>query len=418
MFKRLPHNYPSSVHHKLVSELFRSAQLAGRSQQKATQALQLPAYCHELSHAIFNGSYSPEPYQHFAITEPKLREIYAPSFKDRIVQMWVCSHLTPLMENRFIDDTYANRKGKGTYAAIEKSQKLMRQPKHQWALSLDIYSYFNQIDKTLLLNKIERLVANATIHPLKQRCLIEVTKQIITHDTAREALTRTGDQSLLHAIPKHKRLIHSPKGTGLPIGSVTSQLMGNYYLNDLDHFIKHELKVKGYVRYMDDLFLLADSPDTLRYWQQEIKHYLKEHLKLKLHPTKVHLDKVKHGFDYLGYRIYGHHKFIRQSTVQSLKQRLRYFRSLLAPNDTCLNELPPERGQWQRWYRAGNTPPLGLPLYRAMLSTINSYYGLLSHANHCRLRKSLYHHHFGELKTLFIPANAHYTSVKLRSCHF
>lgn len=72
---------------------------------------------------------SPEPYQHFAITEPKLREIYAPSFKDRIVQMWVCSHLTPLMEKRFIDDTYANRKGKGTYAAIEKSQKLMRQPK-------------------------------------------------------------------------------------------------------------------------------------------------------------------------------------------------------------------------------------------------------------------------------------------------
>lgn len=124
--------------------------------------------------------------------------------------------------------------------------------------------------------------------------------------------------------------------------------MGNYYLNDLDHFIKHQLKVKGYVRYMDDLFLLADSPDTLRYWQQEIKHYLKEHLKLKLHPTKVHLDKVTHGFDYLGYRIYGHHKFIRQSTVQSLKQRLCYFRSLLEPNKTFSNVHPPERGLWQR----------------------------------------------------------------------
>ncbi|WP_372117684.1 reverse transcriptase domain-containing protein [Vibrio sp. 10N.222.49.C12] len=89
------------------------------------------------------------------MTEPKLRKVYAPSFKDRIAQMWVCSHLIPLMEKRFIDDTYANRKGKGTYAAIEKSQKLMRQPKLQWAMSLDIYSYFNQIDESLLLNKIE-----------------------------------------------------------------------------------------------------------------------------------------------------------------------------------------------------------------------------------------------------------------------
>lgn len=418
MFKRLPHHYPSSIRHKLVSELLRSAQLAGRSQQKATQTLQLPTHCHELCHAILSGTYSPEPYQHFAVTEPKLREIYAPSFKDRIVQMWICTHLTPLMENRFIDDTYANRKGKGTYAAIEKTQKLMRQPKHQWGLSLDIYSYFNHIDKTLLLDKIEQLIATAAINKLKQRCLMEVTRRVITHDTAREALTRTGDLSLLHAIPKHKRLIHSPIGIGLPIGSVTSQLMGNYYLNDLDHFIKHQLKVKGYVRYMDDLFLLADSPATLRYWQEEIKCYLKEYLKLKLHPTKVHLDKVTHGFDYLGYRIYGHHKTIRQSTVQSLKQRLCYFRSLLMPHMTLPNAIPPERGQWQRWYRAGNTPPLGLPLYRAMLSTINSYYGLLSHANHCRLRKSLYHHHFGELKTLFIPANANYTSVKLRSCHF
>ncbi|MDP2491569.1 hypothetical protein Q8W38_19655 [Vibrio splendidus] len=80
-----------------MSELLRSAQLAGRSQQKATQALQLPAYCHELSHAILSGTYSPEPYQHFAITEPKLRDIYAPSFKDRIVKMWVCYHLTPLI---------------------------------------------------------------------------------------------------------------------------------------------------------------------------------------------------------------------------------------------------------------------------------------------------------------------------------
>ncbi|MCG9661369.1 RNA-dependent DNA polymerase, partial [Vibrio mediterranei] len=143
MTKFFSQNSNLKYHHQLTAELLQCVKSSGSSQQKSANALNSPRICYELSTEILTHTYQPSSYHYFAVTEPKLREIYAPAFRDRIVQMWIALQLASLMENKFIDDTYANRKRKGTLAAIAKTQKLMRQPKHTWGLQFDIYNYFN-----------------------------------------------------------------------------------------------------------------------------------------------------------------------------------------------------------------------------------------------------------------------------------
>ena len=167
---------------------------------------------------------------------------------------------------------------------------------------------------------------------------------------------------------------------------------------------------------MDDLLLLSDNPNTLKQWELHISTFLSQQLKLKLHPKKRVLTKTTYGFNYLGYNVFPHYKHIRHSTILTLKHRLKYFNYLIEPDITTKTPAP-ERGQWQRWERwerEKTTPVLSIQLLKAMLSTINSYYGLLSHANHCRLRKHLYHHNFNYLTRFFIPKNSFYTAIKIK----
>ncbi len=409
MTKLFTQNSNLKYHHQLTAELLQCVTTSGSSQQKSTNSLIFATLCSELSNEILTNTYQPQTYHHFAITEPKIREIYAPAFRDRIAQMWVALQLVPIMENIFIDDTYANRKGKGTLVAIAKAQKLMRQPRHSWGLQLDIYSYFNSINKRELLTQLLDLVYKSTLSPLRKQCLATLTEKIILHDATQQQNERTGDKHLLSQIPPHKKLqFNDTENFGLPIGSVTSQLFGNFYLNKLDHEIKHSLRVKGYVRYMDDILLLADSPETLIRWKTHIESFLATHLYLKLHPTKVHLANVNEGFNYLGFHVFPHYKHIRKTTVVSLKERLRYFNALLNSNyKNAIVKNKPTRGIWSK--SSIHQTPFIYQL-RAMQSTINSYYGLLSQANHCKLRQQIYH----ELKRYLLPNNAYYNHFTIK----
>ncbi|MCE7732871.1 RNA-directed DNA polymerase [Vibrio campbellii] len=416
MTKRLIQHPYLKYHHQLSAELLHCVTLSGSSQQKSTNALNFPMICCDLATQILTNTYHPRPYHHFAITEPKLREVYAPDFRDRIVQMWVALQFTPMMERRLINDTYANRKSKGTLSAICKAQKCMRQPHHSWGLQLDIYSYFNCINKATLINQLCSLIDRSTLSPLRKWCLTTLTELIVQHDATAQPNQKTGKLHLLNKIPHHKRLqFQNTVHTGLPIGSVTSQLFGNFYLNDLDHYIKHNLSVKGYIRYMDDLLLLADSPEKLQHWKIQIERYLHSNLHLKLHPYKTQISSVDNGFDYLGFRVYPHHKHIRKSTIDSLKNRLRYFNTLLTSKDSA-PKTKPSRGLWSK--KDIHQAPFYTQL-KAMQSTVNSYYGLLNQANHCKLRQSLYHCHFGELKRYLLPNNAYYEHFTIKKgLHF
>lgn len=155
--------------------------------------------------------------------------------------------------------------------------------------------------------------------------------RIICQNIAHSGYAISGIVDLLATIPAHKCLMNAPEETGLPLGPVTSQLFANLYLSPFDHFVKHSLKVKCYVRYMDDVILFIDSPLKMNHWKVQISQLLLETLHLKLHPTKEYLQRSQQGADYLGYKIYPHYLHLRTRNIKKVIRWLRPFNYWFAP---------------------------------------------------------------------------------------
>lgn len=175
----------------------------------------------ELKQRLTLHIYTPKPHKIFHIYEPKEREISVASFEDRIVHHAVVNILEPIYEKQFIYHSYACRKSKGTHKAIFKAQEYMK--KNKWYLKCDIRKYFRSINHEILL-KI-----------LKKKIIDEKLNQLI-----KKIITNVGE-----------------KDKGLPIGNLTSQFFANLYLNELDYYIKQEIRQKYYIRYMDDFIIFA-----------------------------------------------------------------------------------------------------------------------------------------------------------------
>ena len=405
----------------IARQLFECAATTGNSEDKRSNLIGLPALVLEQARAIAQRRYAPQPFTVFAVTDPKLREIFAPAFADRLVQQWLVRHIELWWDRRFIDDSYANRKGKGTQAAIVRLQHFMRQPGHRWYCKMDIKAFFPTIDRILLL-RLWRDALPRLPHPtVTRRMLDQVATAILTQNPIDPAPTHSGRPGLIALIPSHKSLYHAPAGKGMPIGSLTSQFFANVYLNELDQFVKHTLKASAYLRYVDDFVLLADDPQTLLVWKTRIEKFLLQRLQLQLHPDKTVLQRSHQGVDFLGSIVYPNHRLTRQRSVRALNARLAWFRLLIFGRDhrnaTIAPPTPPS-GNWQRWlsnHQALVKP--GVPtaaLLERMLATINSYYGVFSHGNTWRLRQHIYHKELGPLQRFFLPDGSGYLHLLIR----
>lgn len=395
------------MHNILTSQLLNAATLTAQSLQKSLSLLNIAEMCSELAHDVLNKQYQPGMYTRFAIRDPKLREIYAPAYRDRLLQCWLVNQATPIVERHLIEDSYSNRVGKGTINAVKRVQSLMRRPNNTYYLQLDIQNFFNSIHRpTLLNNWLTMLKQHA---PQNQELITYVSKQILLQNVAQSAFVVSGSKRLLKDIPNHKRLASSPDETGIAIGSASSQLFANLYLNPLDHFIKHKLKVKGYVRYMDDLFLLGNCPQTLTAWQYQISEFLTTQLKLKLHPKKQHLQLCRQGADYLGYKVYPHYMHLRRRNIKKFVNYLRFFNQIITNQPYS---FIPYSSYWQTLIQ--QPIRINFPLLKKMEAVINSYLGLMQHANHYRLRKQIITKQFQALSHYFLPSNPAYTSVHVK----
>ena len=306
----------------IARQLLACAARAGNSEQKRTHFIDLPRLVLGLARDIATGHYKPRSFTVFAVTDPKLREIFAPDFADRLVQQWLVTHVQPWWDRRFIDDSFANRTGKGTQAAVRRLQHFMRQSGQRWYCHLDIRAFFPSIDRAVLLRLWRKALPQLPWPQAVRSCLDQVATAIITQDPTQPAPMRSGDTALLARIPAHKSLLGAAPGVGLPIGSHTSQFFANVYLNELDQFVKHQLKVRAYLRYVDDFVLLADDPQTLVRWQAQIARFLGDHLHLELHPGKTVLQRCRQGIDFLGSVVYPDHCLIRQRSIRALRLRL------------------------------------------------------------------------------------------------
>lgn len=228
----------------------------------------------EMSKKLLNKTYKIGKYKQFYVYEPKKRNIEALSYKDRVVLMAFCMNvLEPKLEKKLIPDNVACRKNKGTLFGLDR-------------LKLFLRKFYN-------LNK------NNLGYFLK--CDIKKYFQNISQEILREQLAKVLDEEDLWFVDILLQSRNAETGVGLPIGNQTSQWFALFYLNGLDHFIKEKLRIKYYVRYMDDMILLHKDKEYLDYCKNEIKNYCSEKLYLELN-AKTQIGKLSNGIDFLGFR--------------------------------------------------------------------------------------------------------------------
>lgn len=250
------------------------------------------------------GTYRHGGYHYFTIREPKERLVAAAPFRDRVVHHAVVRILEPIFERRFIEDSYACRVGKGTHAAMRRASQFAGQ--YRYALKCDVRKYFPSIDHKILDTLLRRVIADERLMDLIRLILASHA------DGERQVWQPGGDLFDVRAV-KH----------GLPIGNLTSQFFANIYLNPLDHFVKHELRVKGYVRYVDDFLLFGDDRATLRRQGDAVREKLLE-LRLEIHPDKYRLTSTDRGVDFTGFVVRADGRIrVRSSSVRRFDRRYK-----------------------------------------------------------------------------------------------
>ena len=348
----------------------------------------------DLTDTLQAGNWQPRHTQCFVVHRPKTREVHAPDFADRVLHHWLVPQLEAVFDAGFIHDSFANRRGKGTLAAVQRLQGFMRQRQDGqgggWALKLDVHNCFNRIHRPTLyrllvngLSKAQRAGRLDDGHALQLRSLCH---RLLAQPTR----MRITDPLAHRRLPPHKRLDLAPAGRGIPVGNLTSQFFVNVYLDRLDQFVKHELKVRHYLRFVDDMVLLGDSAAQLAGWRECIAGFLGDQLGLTLRDMPGP-GLLRHGLPFLGYRVYASHLAVLQRSVQHCRQALqaferRHVRWYRAPNGA----------RWLRWRAAPER-------LQALQQQLASYWGHFGHAQAFHQRLALIAE-FAWLQALFEPA--------------
>jgi RNA-directed DNA polymerase len=232
-------------------------------------------------------------YTLFTVSDPKKRLICAADFESRVVQHALMNICDPYFERYQVCDSYASRSNKGTFAALDRAR--IFSAKYRWFLKLDVRKYFDSINHDILKTQLCRL--------FKDESLLETFASIIdSYSTA--------------------------PGRGLPIGNLTSQYFANHYLSGLDHTIKEQLRMKGYIRYMDDMVLWGANASELMDCHVRISNYLYEKLRLTLKPECC--NRVQTGVPFFGFRIFNDTIRLRSGTKKRYRRKQKTLMNLLA----------------------------------------------------------------------------------------
>ena len=288
----------NSIWEKIISfeNLYYAYKQARRSKRFQSEVLEFSFRLEEnliiLQNELMWKTWEPSSWREFKVYDPKPRQINAPAFRDRVVHHALCRIIEPLFEPRFIYDSYACRVGKGTHAAMYRVRDFLRRIKRNhskvYILKADISQYFPSVDHERLKKIIRRTIRDKNV--------LWLIDTIIDYG--------------------------GEDGRGIPIGALTSQLFANVYLDTLDHFVKDELGIKFYVRYMDDFVILHWDKTHLKEVRNLIEEFLFKHLSLQLNP-KTQIFPYKQGVDFCGYRIWPTHVLPRKRTVKRARRRFK-----------------------------------------------------------------------------------------------
>jgi retron-type reverse transcriptase len=292
----------------------------------------------QLHRDLRDGVYAHGGYTSFYIRDPKLRHIHKAMVRDRVLHHAVFEVLNPIFEPTYIHNSFSCRIGKGNHKGVETLAHMLRQvsengTKPCFVLKCDVRKFFDSIDHDTLIGLVRRKI--------KDKKVMNLLEEII--------YSFGGEQPTLF------------ERKGVPIGNLTSQLFANVYMNEFDQFVRHVLKVKNYARYTDDFVVVSDDENYLEKLLPPIQSFLKEKLKLELHPGKVFIRKYHRGVDFLGYVALPHRIALRTKTKKRMMWKLR---------DKMAE------------YKNGAVGEATL------LATFQSYLGVLSHADTHRLAEN------------------------------
>ncbi len=250
-----------------------------------------------LHRELSEKTYKHGGYQAFKISDPKPRDIHKASVRDRLVHHAIYRIMYPYFDRKFIFDSYSCRIGKGTHKAIYRLRHFGRivsqnNTRTCWILKCDIQKFFANINHEILKDILEKYIGDEDALWL----FSQVIDSFNTKDKNR---------------------------VGLPLGNLTSQPLVNIYMNELDHFIKRELKMEFYIRYADDFVILHEDKAYLEKIIPEISRFLETKLRLSLHPNKVFIKTLASGTDFLGWVNFSKHRILRTSTKKRMMKKLK-----------------------------------------------------------------------------------------------
>ncbi|MBU4375190.1 reverse transcriptase/maturase family protein [Patescibacteria group bacterium] len=308
----------------------------GKRHRKDVQefSLDLMDNIFSLHSSLVNHTYKHGGYQAFKINDPKPRDIHKAEVRDRLLHHAIYRMLYPFCDKTFIADSYSCRLNKGAHKAVNRLDHFTRKVSKNntgacWILKCDIKKFFASIDHKILIKILTEYIP---------------------------------DQNILRLLEEIIYSFNTKSGAGLPLGNLTSQLFVNIYMNKFDQFMKHKIKAEKYIRYADDFVIIDSSAKRLRELVVPITEFLKTELKLELHPRKVEIRKFRQGIDFLGYVVLPYHKVLRTKTKK------RMFRKIKARVNEYHN---------------------GIITEKRLEQSLQSYFGVLSHANAYTLSEEL-----------------------------
>jgi RNA-directed DNA polymerase len=329
---------------------YRKASKGKRGKQPAARfEHQLEDNLIALQEELRRQTYQPGAYDSFYIHEPKRRLISAAPFRDRVVHHALCNVIEPVFERSFIDDSYANRAGKGTHRALDCCQRFAR--RYRYVLQCDVRQFFPSIDHTILRSILARKLADPDVLWLADR-ILDSGAGVLSEEY--RMVWFPGDDLFAALRPR-----------GLAIGNLTSQFWANCYLSPFDHFVKRELRCRAYLRYVDDLLFFAKDRATLSAWREAVTERL-AWLRLTIHPG-AHARPVAEGIPFLGWVVYPDRRRLKRRKCVQYQHRFRALAHRYLAGDLPLERLTDSARGWANHARYGNT----VGLRKAVLSSVD-----------------------------------------------
>lgn len=301
-----------------------------------------------IQNELIHQTYHVGHYREFYVWEPKKRLIMALPFRDRVLQWAIYRVVNPLLSKGYITDSYACIVNRGTHSAVQRLQYWIRlvgnRPEKYYYLKMDVAKFFYRVSHEAILEILSRKISDMR--------LMWLFKTIInSEDTAFGLpLGYIDVQNAPHLYD-----------VGMPIGNLTSQMLANVYMNEVDQYCKRELRIHFYMRYMDDMLIISDNKRKLQEYKELVEHFLHNKLKLELN-NKTAIRPCTLGIEFCGYKVWPDHIKLRKSTALKMKRRLNHVKNQYSKGEITLEKAK---------------------------DTLTSYMGLMQHCSSYRLKQKI-----------------------------